>query len=440
MKLHDFIQFETKHFIRNRFKVLAVIVFILGCLYTIRLGNQMRENQLSQIQNQKDKSIENKAKVLGWYDSGQLGPKESPWVNISEPFWAIWYTPSHVYKFPSPLMGFSIGQAESFAYQKSISNWSTVYDNDLIGEIANPERISVGSIDFGFMVLYLAPLLLIILLFNINGLEHDLGINTIIRTQSTNPNLLLLARSTYYTCLLIALLFLMVVFSGLITGAVQSHLSELIFLFLLIASYLLLWQFFFFWLIKTSSGSNGQAIRMICVWIVFCVLIPGYVHQMADTRFPENFKTDYLDVNRIEIKGLFDLPVETRANNLKSLFPSLQETIMGKDSIPNVDATNYSSSSLANELMKKAALELEEKNGKKNSYIISTYWYNPVTFFQNKINAISETDYHAYQNFRDRIQSTIDQKNELIVLETWDDRVVDKNQYLTYFDKCNASQ
>ena len=41
---------------------------------------------------------------------------------------------------------------------------------------------------------------------------------------------------------------------------------------------------------------------------------------------------------------------------------------------------------------------------------------NPVTTFQNEMNAIAETDFYAYKDYRTRIQDMIDKKNTLILV------------------------
>ena len=71
-------------------------------------------------------------------------------------------------------MVFSLGQSEQYGYYKRVTNWSTTFDSDLAEEIANPERLAIGTLDFNFVFIYLSPILLIILLFNIGGLEKDL--------------------------------------------------------------------------------------------------------------------------------------------------------------------------------------------------------------------------------------------------------------------------
>ena len=57
---------------------------------------------------------------------------------------------------------------------------------------------------------------------------------------------------------------------------------------------------------------------------------------------------------------------------------------------------------------------------------------NPVTTFQNEMNALAETDFYAYRDYRKEIQDMIDNKIELILEDTWNDVTVDKNRYAEY--------
>ena len=73
------------------------------------------------------------------------------------------------------MMVFSLGQSEQYGYYKRVTNWSTIFDSDLAEEIANPERMAIGTLDLNFVLIYLTPILIIILLFNIGGLERAVG-------------------------------------------------------------------------------------------------------------------------------------------------------------------------------------------------------------------------------------------------------------------------
>ena len=70
-------------------------------------------------------------------------------------------------------------------------------------------------------------------------------------------------------------------------------------------------------------------------------------------------------------------------------------------------------------------------------FIASYFILNPVIYFQNKINAITKTDYYAYKGYRDKIQSIIDKKVDFILLDTWNKVEVDKQKYIHYLNAFN---
>ena len=73
----------------------------------------------------------------------------------------------------------------------------------------------------------------------------------------------------------------------------------------------------------------------------------------------------------------------------------------------------------------------------KNRFIQSSFILNPVIFFQNKMNDIAQTDYYAYKGYRDKIQSIIDKKVNIILLDTWNKVEVDKQKYIDYLNAFN---
>lgn len=195
----------------------------------------------------------------------------------------------------------------------------------------------------------------------------------------------------------------------------------------------MIWALVFYFLILKSKSSNTIAFKMISIWLLFCVLIPGAVHQFASIKYPANYMTDYLDANRKEAYEVFEISHDSLAVKLKNIYPKLESTQHGKDSIVNEDIINNTTSAIINQINKRAIGTIELQNDAKNEFIASSYWYNPISMVQNKWNSITGTDYLAYKNYRNEVQESIDEKIELLVFECWDKKTVDKQVYENYF-------
>ena len=424
--------YEWKHLIRHPFKVAALFLFVTAGVYALHNGASLYHEQVAEIEQISEKADESRQKTIAYFDNDQIGPEDRPWVDVTTPFWAIWYMPVNHFKYPSPAMVYSIGQAEQYGYYKRITFWSSPYDADMAEEIANPERLQLGTLDFSFVVLYLLPLLLLTWLFNIKGAEADRGFLPLIYNQTGPKRGWLMTRIAFYGTLLVLVVLGLMLYGALLTNVFANSSTNFWPIFLLILSYLLLWIVVFALILYSGSGSIGNTLKMVGVWLLFTLIVPGTVHQWVSIRQPANLMTEFIDAQRDESNQLFEEPDSVLQAHLNDLFPEIPNSPVYRDSTKRNLAMNRSSSALANELVKKSYRKIESSNDTKNHLIRSSHWFNPLTFFQNQLNRRSGTHYQNYQDYRSEVQSLIDQQIRALVLDTWDGVVVDKERYLEY--------
>ena len=194
----------------------------------------------------------------------------------------------------------------------------------------------------------------------------------------------------------------------------------------------MLWFTIFYLINLSGKGSSDQALKMISIWMVLCIIIPGAVHQITSLKYPTNYMTDHLDVSRELSNNIFNLPEDDLKKGLLEEYPFLQSTLYASDTSINAATINRSVSGLINSLNKTVSISIEFSSKKKNKFIKRFSKMNPVTTFQNKMNSIAETDFYAYKDYRTKIQDMIDKKIELILEDTWNNVTVDKNRYAEY--------
>jgi ABC-2 type transport system permease protein len=158
-KYIQIIRSEYIHLIRSPFKTLSLSLFVLAILYSCQNGYALFKKHNIEITNIVANNEDSIAKMLDQYEEIENGTQEKTRRDPTTPYWAIWNTPSYAFKYPSPMMVFSLGQAEQYGYYKKITNWSTTFDSDMAEEIANPERLAIGTLDFNFVFIYLFPII-----------------------------------------------------------------------------------------------------------------------------------------------------------------------------------------------------------------------------------------------------------------------------------------
>ncbi len=423
MRILDIFPYEFHHFRKSTAKILTYLIFLFACGYSIYSGFDLQNKQKATIENIENKQQKEVLLVSNFFQNLSILP------NVLD---VLGYIPTSATKHPSSLMPLGIGQSEQYGYYKIITNWSSTYDNDMVEEIANPERLVNGNIDFAFLVIFLLPILLIILTYNIRGLEQDLRFEKLIKIQFGSIPKWVFIRFSFYVILLILTVILFIVFVALINNAIIDYSLELKSLILLIILYVLFFATIFYLIVLTSDGSSSIAFKMISVWLLLCVVIPGSVHQYASIVHPAHYMTDYLDTNRKEAYEIFELPLDSIYTRLLNIYPDLSQTKHAKKGEPNNEFRRNAICAIVNNLNKIAIDKIEEKNEKKNQLIRFSYWFNPVSYVQNTWNHYTSTNYYAYRDYRDDIQIIIDTKLKLLNFESWDEVEVTLPIYENY--------
>lgn len=426
--------YEIRHLLRNPFKWISILLFTFAAFYALETGYQLSKKQNATIKQAIESNEKQKMQVLDWFDKNQSGPENRPWVDVKTPFWAIWHTPSLVYKAPSTMMTFSIGQAENYGFYKNTTFWSTTFDNDLSEELANPERLAIGSLDFSFVILFLLPILLIVLLYDVGGLEKERSFDKLVVVQSGKWAKWLSRRFFIYLILMGLLILLVMLVYGFRSQAIGE--TPLIFFqyYLLVFIYLVAWISLFFLVNLYGKGIRDQSLKMISLWILFCLLMPGFSHQVVSYKYPNIPMTEFIDAKREDSRSAFKFGYDSLKSLAITAVPDLGNTTYAKDTLLNTALVNNTASAVANHIIKPVSNDIETRMEEKNQAIQSFYIVNPIGFFMNKFNAFAQTDFYSYQDFRREIQAMIDAKTSHMAIDTWNYVVVDKEKYKEYLN------
>ena len=427
--------FEWTHFTRRWSKVCSYALFVLASFYAIQNGLELYQKQEETIKAIQHDQVEEIQQVQTWFEEGKNGPEDRSWVDIHEPYWSLRYAPTYVIKKPSPLLLLGVGQAEQFGYYKEVTFWSSTYDNDMVEEIANPERLGNGSIDFSFLVIFCLPLLLIVMTYDIGGLEKDEHFEKLITVQFGSFTRWMALRFTFYVVLLVLTVVLLMISAVYLNQIGDSFPTGLLGLIGLSVGYTVSFSVLYFIALIFGANSSSNAFNMIGVWIVLCIVIPGSVHQYIGLKEPVSYMTDFLDANRKETYAVYSLPADTTADRLSDLYPELSETRFRTESELDEQSIRRSLSALTNELNKLAVQQIEERNANRNRLARGTYWFNPVMFVQNQWNVYTASDYDAYQVYRSEVQHMIDRKIQLLIMDTWNERSVDQSIFQQYLNE-----
>ncbi|TXD89495.1 hypothetical protein ESY86_08940 [Subsaximicrobium wynnwilliamsii] len=406
-------------------------MFTVASIYGLHNGADLFEKQKNEIERLNQETEAEIKNTLSYYDTGKKGPDEQPWVDNNEPFWAIYNAPTYQFKTPSPTIVYAIGQTEQYGFYKRITTWSNPYDADMTQEISNPERIQSGNLDFSFAVLFLLPLLLLVLLYNIKGLEAERGFLPLVIVQAGSKNWWILSRTAFYAILLLLVLFGLMLYGATLTDVFETK-NDFWKIFLWVTISLFFWLVIYFLILYYGNNTVSNTLQMIGVWLLLAIIIPATIQQWIAIEKPTNLMVDLIDVKREKTSEIYEQSKELIDAQLFELYPDLKETKTFRDTTIVKNDRGYSTDALVNIEMKNATKGIEADNYAKNKLVETTYWFNPVTYFQNKLNKLTSTHYEDYESYRNEIQKSVDNRLETMVFDIWNNVEVDKLRYLEY--------
>ena len=423
---------EWKHFIRSPYKVIAILLFILASVYGIHNSVSLYQTQINEIAKIEERLSEERQEFIKKHLAGELSTNQNNNSrDYTSPYWALRQFPLYHFKKPSPSMVFSIGQSEQYGFYKRITFNSSPYDNDLSEEIANPERLQIGTFDFSFALLFLLPLVLMILAFNIKSNEIEQGFMSLIEVQVLSKNSWIVSRVGFYSFLALLISYGLILYGSLLMTSLQPIKTAMVPMMLYTFFYILFWSTLFLFIIIKNKNLLSIILKMSFSFILFVFVTPGIVHQLLSINYPVNLMTDLIDV-RDQRQELYGKPHDAINSQLKIIYPQIENGSIMNDSLKVKAALSQSIPALVNSLKKNKIGIVENEIQSKIEFVNKFNIINPIVFFQNRINFLSETHYDNYKAYRNDIQTLIDKQIDVLIEDLWSGRKVDENRYAEY--------
>jgi ABC-2 type transport system permease protein len=155
-------------------------------------------------------------------------------------------------------------------------------------EIENPRALMTGRFDLAFVIIYLYPLLILVLSYNLLSAEKEQGTLPLTLSQPVSLATLVKAKVTLRG-LLIAGLAIVVSVAGLILmqrGAGMDAAFRLVLWSLLVAAYGAFWFALAVFVTAFGKGSATNAMTLAACWLVGVVVVPAAMNLGVTTIYP----------------------------------------------------------------------------------------------------------------------------------------------------------
>ncbi len=189
---------------------------------------------------------------------------------------------------PGPLASMTVGSSDLFPYYAKVSLRSkqTFIVND---EIENPHNLLAGRFDLAFAMVFVYPLLILALTYNLVSAEREQGTMALLLSQPVVPRNVLLLKLAVRATLVLGLTVLCTTVVVAATGVALTAPGALARLALWLGVVLAYGAFWIAAAVAVNAmgrSSATNALALLGVWLAVVVIVPSLVAVVVTTRYP----------------------------------------------------------------------------------------------------------------------------------------------------------
>ena len=280
---------ELRFMLRDKAVLVWLALAFIFSLAAVTLGmNEISQQRAEIVELKKLDEIE-RSVVLG---------EQSDWGS------AAYYTFHITFDPPSDFAFAAIGQRDVSPWKHRIRMLALegqIYETDS----NNPDFALIGRFDFAFVASLIAPLLVILLLFDMRSSEQAAGRLRLLEVNAANVKKLWWSRAGLRVGALALALSIPVLIGGLNSG---TPLLSLLICMGAVCLYLLFWMGLTLWFTPAKRTGAYNLTIMLGVWLMLCAVLPATLTQLINTSVPLPEGGEIILTQREAVNDAWDLP------------------------------------------------------------------------------------------------------------------------------------
>jgi len=269
------------------------------------------------------------------------------------------------------------------------------YDTDF----ENPSLLMSGNLDLSFVIIYLFPLLLIAMTFNLYSEEKELGTWRILTAQTSGKANFLFKKLIVRVGFIFAVLIFLLFFASAI---LQIEMNQNFWaLFTQSILYLLFWSALCFWMISLLKSSSFNALSLISIWVVLTILLPAIVNNYVINKYqvPEALNT--MLEQRDGYHEKWDLEKDATMTGFYDAYPQYKNYEVPEDKFSWI--WYYGMQHNGDLAAKETSTEMMKKVKMRNTVSEKIALFVPTMHAQLSFNNLAGTDMLSHLDFLDAL-------------------------------------
>lgn len=310
---------------------------------------------------------------------------------------------------PAPLAALSIGQSDLYPYYFRITTRSkqAFINSD---EIENPNNLLAGRFDLAFVIVYLYPLLILALSYNLLSAEKESGLLAMLGSQPVSLRTIVLGkialRASMILILSIGFSLVGVLLSGIDSAGNGSGAEVALRLglwVLVVAAYGAFWFAVAVAVNALGRSSATNAIVLSGAWLLFVLIVPSLVNLAATTYYPVPSRVELINAIRVASNEA----TAEGSNLLAQYYEDHPELIAeAKTQDPTGFAFRfYATQEKVDRSIQPVLNRFDEQLVRQQTLVDAARFLSPAIITQEALNDIAGTSVSRYRHFLSQVDS-----------------------------------
>ncbi|MCF6407052.1 DUF3526 domain-containing protein [Chitinophaga filiformis] len=298
----------------------------------------------------------------------------------------------------APLSMLSLGVSDIAGYYHRLEvNWSYLHSEE---KINNPLKLLTGNIDLAFLLVYIFPLLLVGLSYNIISREQERGTLYLFLVQEGKVSVLLLARILVRWILFFVTFMLLAIAAPIIQG---DGWHELLSWSIITAAYTLFWCMLICLIAAFGKSSTFNIAAMTTVWVLLLILLPALSRLMTEDKKVTTHAATVAAEQREQEWELWDMPKKALLDSFYNHYPGYRDAA-AYDTSAASSRRLMAYYDMVTQRMDRFVANDEAIRKQAQADMETGYYYNPAVYTQSLFNQVAHTDVADYSHYEEEIK------------------------------------
>jgi len=391
------LQYEWKSLWRsNILKTLLLVVLGAG-VYGIYFGKfeiEKQEARIAQVQQYERQQFDS---LLHWstldttYEANQEKYQQA--VSPTGVGWSKHFTYYLTHEAP-PLAGLCLGQRDLFPVYYGF-NVTDLARQVNVGELANPMKLLTGNFDLSYVFVFLIPLLIIALFYNIYAREKEGGTLSLLRSQPVSLTTILLSKGLLRLLIVLLTVTVLLLLGFALQGiSLFQQFGLFVSWLLIIYGYCLLWTLLMSVVIALKRSAALSAMLGLGIWLIFTLITPALLNLFVSAQEPLPNRAEAIHAVRSLNDKNWEMPKSFVFDRFYQENPDF----------PRVDTADfypfyYASFTLLDSEANTLNQQFETQVAKRNQRLKRWEWLAPAAMVHEKLSTLSQTDRQSHREF-----------------------------------------